>query len=104
MKICFLHNHIVFTEFLIKFVCDLCCSLFEYLTMALDERFTALEETMLNLVQVLANVGLLPHHPQNRPPQNHRQPEDRNIRVDIPEFDGYSHDPSSYLEWEERMD
>lgn len=38
------------------------------------------------------------------PNPNPRHYEDMTIRVDIPDFDGNSHNPSHYLEWEERMD
>ena len=39
--------------------------------------------------------------PQNPNPRNH---EDRTIKIDIPDFDGYSHDPEHYLDREARMD
>ena len=72
--------------------------------MAVEDRLGTLEENMQIVIQGLANAGLLNHNPQVRPFQNQRGTEDRTLRVDIPDFDGFSHDPSSYLEWEERMD
>ena len=41
----------------------------------------------------------------NRPQNlNPRPYEDRTIKIDISYFDGLTHDPERYLDWESRMD
>jgi hypothetical protein len=72
--------------------------------MDLEGRFEALEATVERLVQGLTLVGLVPNQQPNRPIPNPKHYEDRTIRLDIPDFDGHTHNPSHYLEWEERMD
>ena len=72
--------------------------------MAVENRLGTLEENMQIIMQGLANAGFFHHNPQNRPVQNHRHQEDRALKIDIPDFDGFSYDPSNYLDWEERLD
>ena len=74
--------------------------------MDIEERFELLEETVQRLVQGMTNVGLFHNNQIERPPQNPnpKNQEDRTIKIDIPDFDGYSHDPEHYLDWEARMD
>lgn len=62
-----------------------------------EGRFETLEATVERLVQGLNHIGFVP----NPSPRHY---EDRSIRIDIPDFDGHTHNPSHYLEWEERMD
>lgn len=71
-----------------------------------DERFRALEETVERLEQGLANMEMFNNNQIERPRQNQnlRNQEDRTIKIDIPEFDGHSHDPEAYLDWENRLD
>lgn len=40
------------------------------------------------------------------PPQLHNQrlPEDKTLRLDLPEFDGHSHNPEVYLDWEASLE
>lgn len=66
----------------------------------INERFEAPEETVQRLVQGLANVGLFPNNQNDRPMQNPnpRYQEDKTLRIDVPDFDGYSHDPGNYLD------
>lgn len=72
----------------------------------MEERFGALEDTIQRLVQGLANVGLFPNNQIDRPLPNPTptHQEDRTIWIDVLDFDGCSHDPNHYLEWEEKMD
>lgn len=74
----------------------------------MDERLEALEETIQRPVEDLANMGLFHNQQQERPLQNQdqnpRNQEDRAIKIDIPYFDGYSHNPKHYLDWEARME
>ena len=66
-----------------------------------DVRFDVIED---KLDRLFAHLGI---DNQNRPPMpnpNFRPYEDRTIKVDLAEFDGISHDPSKYLEWERRME
>ena len=65
-----------------------------------EERFGALED---KLERLMMHLGL--ENQTNRPPNpNFRPYEDRTIKIDLPEFDGLSHDPAKYLEWEGRME
>lgn len=72
------------------------------------ERFEALEETVQRLVQGLTNMGVFDNYQQERPIQNQnphpRYQEDRTLKIDISEFDGHSHDPEHYLDWETRIE
>ncbi|XP_057532797.1 uncharacterized protein LOC130810672 [Amaranthus tricolor] len=108
--ILFVSGHDLFSEF-----SDFSCSIFEKLgiilcwlssccdleTMERDDRFEAIED---KLDRLFAHLGI--DNQNNRPPipnPNCRPYEDRTIKIDLPEFDGISHDPSKYLEWERRM-
>lgn len=72
----------------------------------MEGRFEALEETVQRLVQNLANVGLFNNDPPERHPLVHqpRTQEDKNLRIDVLDFDGLSHEPEYYLDWESRID
>ena len=71
--------------------------------MTMEERFGILEENMRLVTQTLTQLRLDNQH-HRTPNPNLRPYEDRTVKIDIPEFDGYSYDPGKYLEWEDRMD
>lgn len=74
--------------------------------MDIEERFETLEATVQRLVQGLTNVGLFHNQQPDRPKPhiNFRNQEDRTMKIDILDFDGHSHDPQHYFDWEARMD
>ncbi|XP_057526414.1 uncharacterized protein LOC130805648 [Amaranthus tricolor] len=72
--------------------------------MDVDEKI----ETLTNLLQQLAvtvvnNMGNQGDRPQQHP-QNHRNNEDKTLKIDLPSFDGHSPDPEVYLDWEANME
>ncbi|XP_057538377.1 uncharacterized protein LOC130815879 [Amaranthus tricolor] len=71
--------------------------------MTMEERFGMLEENMRIVMQTLNQLRIGNHN--DRAPNPNLQPyEDRTMKLDIPEFDGLSHDPTKYLEWEGRLE
>lgn len=72
----------------------------------MDEQFKGLEEIVHRLIQFLANVGLFNNTPIKRQPriQNPRNQENKTLKIDIHEFDDFSHEPEHYINWESRMD
>ena len=76
-----------------------CCN-----TMDGEERIRALETAMAKILHRLDHED--PDPIEERPPQPQlmRNMDDRTIKIDIPEFDGNTHDPETYLDWENRLD
>ena len=68
-----------------------------------EERFAMIEEGMRKLMHEINQLGRKNQidRPQNPNLRNH---EDRTMKIDIPDFNGYTHDPEHYLDWENRMD
>ena len=65
-----------------------------------EERFGMLEDGMHRL---MIHLGL--DNQVDRPPNPNPRPyEDGTIKIDIPDFDGLTHEPEHYLDWESRMD
>lgn len=62
-----------------------------------EDRLGALEATIQRLMQRLDNVAINPNQQEERPLQHQfmRNQEDRTIKIDIPEFDGNTHDPET---------
>ena len=70
----------------------------------MEEKFDALVNmvTQLNLtVTELKNAA--PQHQQPNPNTENAR-EDKSMRVDVREFDGTSHDPGTYIEWEKGVE
>ena len=61
-----------------------------------------IEETLHMLVQHITQEGR--GNPQRLPPQSQNHHEDRLLKVDIKDFDGHSHNPEDYLEWESSLE
>ena len=73
----------------------------------MDEKFDTLINmaTQLNLtVTELKNAA--PQYPQytHQNPNIENAREDKSMRVDVYEFDGTSHDPETYVEWEKGVE
>ena len=73
----------------------------------MEEKFDALVNmvTQLNLtITELKNATpLYPQYPY-QDPNTENTKEDKTMRVDVHEFDGTSHDPQVYIEWEKRVE
>ena len=73
----------------------------------MDARMNNMEESLRLITQALANARFL-HTDRPNPHTIHfhtpRNQEHRTIRVDIDEFDGSTHDPEVYVEWEASLD
>ena len=68
-----------------------------------EQSFEWLEENMHNMMQAINRLGIN-NQVERTPNPNLRPYKDRTMKIDIPEFDGYSYDLAKYLEWENRMD
>lgn len=72
----------------------------------MDARMTNMEESLRQITLALTNAGLIPNerpieqNNHNPIPRNH---EDRTIRINLDEFDGLTHDPEVYIEWESSL-
>ena len=70
-----------------------------FFTMNTEERLGTIKEVIQRLVQGMPIIELkLERTPQTPTIQNTRNQEDRTPRIDIPDFDGYSHNPEDYLD------
>ena len=94
---------------------EICCVIFVVviglLNMDIEERLGLMEESMRRIMEESMRqmrrgmTGLVRHNQIDRTPNpNLRNHEDRLMKIDIPEFDGNSYDPTTYLDWEGRMD
>ena len=68
----------------------------------MEARMQTIEETLHMLVQHITQEGR--GNPQRLPPQPQNHHEDRLLKVDIKDFDGHSHNPEDYLEWESSLE
>ncbi|XP_057526371.1 uncharacterized protein LOC130805605 [Amaranthus tricolor] len=79
--------------------------------MTMEERLGEIEARMHRMMENSLRqfreemTGVITQNRIDRTPNPNPRPyEDRTIKLDIPEFDGTSHDPAKYIEWEERME
>ncbi|XP_057550663.1 uncharacterized protein LOC130828721 [Amaranthus tricolor] len=79
--------------------------------MTMEERLEEIEARMHRMMENSLRqfreemTGVITRNQIDRTPNPNPRPyEDRTIKVDIPEFDGISHDPDQYQEWEGRME
>lgn len=71
--------------------------------MNLEEKLNALTTMVEKLSMTI--IDLKNGTPQQIPPQHSDlNREDRTMRVDVPDFEGTSHDPEVYIEWEKGVD
>lgn len=70
----------------------------------LNEKFDFLTNIVQQLALTMAhNTRELEERPLPQAP-SHRLPEDKTLRLDLPEFDGHSHNPEVYLDWEASLE
>jgi hypothetical protein len=72
--------------------------------MNLEEKFNFLTDIVQQLALTIANNTMNTGERQNPPHQTNRPSEDKTLRLDLPEFDGQSHNPETYLDWEASLE
>ena len=94
------------TQFLKEFLC-ISHSIKQLIIMNNEEKFDALFNVVTQLSLTVTKLrNARPQQPANpyQNPNTKNAKEDRTMRVDVHEFDGTSHDPETYIEWEKGVE
>ncbi|XP_057545741.1 uncharacterized protein LOC130824739 [Amaranthus tricolor] len=68
-----------------------------------DALFNMVSQLKLAVTEIQNNISQQPLHPYQHLDSEHGR-EDKTVRIDVHEFDGTTHDPEVYIEWEKGVE